>query len=728
MLGAGCRKTRARRASAAVAAAVAVAFVGTFVTIGADVSIEAIQISVVESSTTVDRAALGLDKAVVGDSVRVSARVQNEGSAAVGQFDVDFFFTEVISGEHGKLGTQVVSGLEAGEEKRPVIVFDTSTFSPGIYAFSAEADPRDELGDTNACDNAAPLGLCAGTAAERFDRYTLTLLREGKHISELQVRDAFPVCRMGRLQTSLTVDVYNVGTERLSGSDLAVWGYYRQGLNPPANEFAPLVTDATGNPVQLTKIASLGAPGDSGFIIITLNYDVLSRLFAPRSDVAEAGDVLGRANEVQLRLTVQPTGGAGTARDIFLPDAFQLSSYYSTVDLWTFPPREGCCEGTCTETSSVAVEPAVAGGVVFHVARGATGDVLHVLKVTTGEEKGSWPAPSGKTLTHPVATYDPETLSYHVYVGATDGKIYAFEGMDRDEGDFLISLWQSAATDVVDGATYLTLSDDKTKLIAGSEAGAFVIDVADGKTLRKISQHGEVTAAPTYVDATGALWIATDEVVRGILPSGSECSIDLQDRVTTDLVANGARTALFFGTQSGFIYAVGTSIGTSACTQLADLDPLRTTVGLAVASGEGEDDAILFITSDIGEMARVEYDHGRGFRDSTVSVRQLEPSAIAAAPALLLNADGDDAAVMFVSGLMRDGRTTRPVLQAWDADLEAYEKVTVWGTSVPFLFKPTEGGSPPSALLRPVVDGETYTLLVASSDGLLYAFDLSQFE
>jgi hypothetical protein len=31
-------------------------------------------------------------------------------------------------------------------------------------------------------------------------------------------------------------------------------------------------------------------------------------------------------------------------------------------------------------------------------------------------------------------------------------------------------------------------------------------------------------------------------------------------------------------------------------------------------------------------------------------------------------------------------------------------------------------------LLRPIVDPETFTLLVASSDGHLYAFDLSQFE
>ena len=714
------------RAAGIVVSLAAALVIGGLAVAGADISVESLQIGLVEGPLQVDRTTLGLDKGIVGDTVRVSALVKNDASVAVGEFEVDFFFTEIISGEHGRLGTQLVSGLEPGEEKRPVVLFDTSALLPGIYAFSAEADPRDALGDTDPCDNTAPRGPCAGATAESPDKYTLTLLREGRHISQLAVRDPFPACRMGRLQTSLTVNVYNVGTETLSGSDLAVYGYYRLGLTAPANEFAPLVTDASGNPVQLSKIVSLGDPGKSGFIIITLNYDAFSRLFAPRSDVADAGDVLGRANPVQIRITVQPADGSGTSQDIFLPDQFLLSQFYSTVDLWTFPARSSCCSEGCITTTSVQVEPAVAGGLVFHVAKDASGDTLHVLKVRTGEEKGTWPAPSGQTLTGPIATYDATTAAYRVFVGASDGRVYALEGVEKEEGAFLVDLWQSATSDIVKGDTHLVLSADGTKIIVGSENGAFVLDATNGQALRKVTQYGAVTSAPAYVDSTGALWIATDEIVRGILPSGGECTYDLQDRVTTDLLKNQRETALFFGTQSGFLHAVDLAVKVGTCTQLAETDPLRSVVGMSLVSAD--DDATIYLTSDIGEMARVEYDHGRGFRNMTTSTRRLEPSAVAVGPALLANAAGDDAAVMFVSGQMREGRATRPILQAWDRNLEKYESVTVWATAVPFLFKPEDGGTAPASLLRPIIDPETFTLLVASSDGHLYAFDLSQFE
>jgi hypothetical protein len=717
---------RIRNAGVVVCLAV-VLMIGGLVVCGADVSVESLQIGLVEGPAAGDRSALGLDQGLIGDTVRVSALVRNDGASAVGEFDVDIFFTEIISGEHGRLGTQVVSGLEPGETKRPIIVFDTSTFSPGIYAFSAEADPRSALGDTDPCDNVAPRVACAGASAENADKYSITLLRQGRHISALTVRDPFPICRMGKLQPSLTVDVYNVGTETLSGSDLAVYGYYRLGLNPPANVFEPLVEDASGNPVQLAKIVALGAPGKAGTIVITLNYDVFSRQFAPSSTARDAGDVLGTANPAQIRITVQPADGTGTSQDLFLPAQFELSQFYSTVDLWTFPQRSACCSGGCTTTTAVAVEPAVAGGLVFHVAQDAAGQTMHVLKIRTGEEKGTWSAPSGKTLTSPVATYDASANTYRVYVGASDGRIYALEGSDKEDGAFLTDLWQSTVADViVKGDTYLVLSTDRTRLIVGSESGAFILDAATGQTSRKVTSHVPVTSAPAYFDATGDLWFATDQTVYRVPASGTESSLSVNDRVTTDLVKNARETALFYGTQSGYLYALDPAAKSPTSVQLWTFyTELRSIVGMTLVSKD--DDAVFFVSSAIGDMARVEYDHGRGFRNLAVSPRLLEPSVIAAAPAILANAAGDDAAVVFISGDKQTGRTTRPVLQAWDREFKKYENVTVWGTAVPFLFKPEEGGIAPAALLLPIVDPETFTLLVASSDGFLYALDLSQF-
>ena len=98
---------------------------------------------------------------------------------------------------------------------------------------------------------------------------------------------------------------------------------------------------------------------------------------------------------------------------------------------------------------------------MFHVARDASGDPLYVLQVGTGEEKGSWPAPSGKTLTSPAASTTRTTSTYRVYVGASDGRVYALEGTEKEEGDFLVSLWQSSRADaVVKGDTHLVLSSD----------------------------------------------------------------------------------------------------------------------------------------------------------------------------------------------------------------------------------------------------------------------------
>ncbi len=699
---------------------------------GADIAIVSLHVGWVEQEASQDRS-LGLDQALVGDTVRVSATVRNLGTTAVGQFEVDFFFTETISGEHGKVGTQTVSGLDVGEESRPVVSIDTTTFTPGIYIFSAEADAADSLEEANRCNNVAPLGACAGDAEERADRYQLTLLRSGRHISEMTLADAFPVCRMGSLQTSLALDVHNVGTESLTSSDLQVWGYYRLALEAPADEFDFLVKDVDGNPVQLSKFASPGDPGDEGFILVTLNYDIFNRLFQPSASAGESGDVLGRANPVQLRISVNPEGG-GSPEDVFLPAQFYLAQFYSTADLWTFPARAHCRCDDYTDIESVHVAPVISGGLVFHVASTSSGDRLHVLKVRTGEEKASWAPAGGGSLTSPAVWYDTSTQTYRIYLGAGDGRVYALEGEDKDEEPFLAELWQSddglvtgfdASLEVP--TTYLVLSDDGSKLVVGSGNGVFVLDAIDGETERSQTALGAVTSAPAYADGTGTIWIAADEVVYGIRSNGSSCSFDVQDRISTSLGLNATETTVFFGAESGGFYALDATSGGSTCSEEAfDGITLRSIVGMSMVSTD--DDAVIYLTSDIGEIARFEYDDGRGFDDVILSERQFDPTDILTAPAVLPNSDGDDAIAVFITGWTRDGRVTRPVLQGWESDLEEYETITVWSSSVPFLFKPEESGEIPDALLRPVVDPETGVLLVASSDGYLYAFDLSQFQ
>ena len=686
-----------------------------------DVSIESLHIGWVEDPTLSDRPSLDLDQALVGDTIRLSASVKNLGTSTAGQFYVDFFFTETISGEHGKIGSQAVIGLDPGEERRPVVTFDSSAFAPGLYVFSAEADPPQSLGETERCNNFAPLGDCASALAQAENRYRLSLLQQGSHISELNLRADFTICQMGSLPNGLVVDAHNVGTDAFSfaGTDIEVFGYYRESLVPPANAFTALVTSG-GVPDPLQKIVSLSSPGNEGFISITLKYDTFDALFRQTS-------ALGKAHPAQLRVSVNPING-GTPQDLYLPSQFALAQFYSEVDLWTFPARSHCQCDDYTDITTINVDPAVTGGLIFHVATTGTGDRLHVLKIRTGEEKlDPWSAPSGASLSSPAVFYDAPTQSYRVYVAASDGKVYALDGLDKEDGSFLVESWSSTESSLVSGSAYLVLANDGSLLLVGSNSGAFVLDTATGEVLRSHTQFA-VSSAPAYDAATEILWIASDEFVYGLQPSGNFCTYDAFDGITTDLRFNATSTALFFGTDTGLLYAIDPQSTGETCDIKADFTQagLRSIVGLDLVSND--EDAVLYVTDDAGLMVRVEYDEGRGFRDFTESERAVEPNSIALAPAILPNSDGDDALAVFVSGQTRDGRTSRPILQGMEKNLSDYETVTAWGTSIDFVFKPEEQGQIPDVLLTPIVDVATFTLLVASSDGYLYAFDLSEFE
>lgn len=686
-----------------------------------DVSIESLHISWVEDDTALDRPTLDLDQALVGDTIRVSASVKNLGTTTAGQFYVDFFFTETISGEHGKIGSQAVIGLDPGEERRPVVTFDSSSFAPGLYVFSAEADPPQTLGETERCNNFAPLGYCAGTLEQSDNRYQLSLLQQGSHISELGLSADFAICQMGSLTTGWIVEAHNVGTAAFSftGSDLEVFGYYRESLTPPANAFEALLSSG-GIPQQLSKLVSLSSPGDEGFISITLDYTIFDSLFRQSS-------ALGKAHPAQLRVSMNPING-GTPQNLYLPSQFVLAQFYSEVDLWTFPERSQCLCEDYTDITTVPVDPAVTGGLVFHVVTTSVGDRLHVLKIRTGDEKlDPWSAPSGVSLSTPAVFYDATTQAYRVYVGAGDGKVYALDGSDKDDGSFLIQSWVTSEADLVSGSAHLVLTSDGSSLLVGSDSGVFILDAATGEVLRSHTQFA-VSSTPAYDATTQRLWIASDEFVYGIQPNGSFCVYDAFDRITTDLQFNSSLTALFFGTDTGLLYAVDPQSTGDTCDIKDEFTQagLRSIVGMALVSND--DDAVLYVTDDAGLIVRVEYDEGRGFDDYTESERAYEPNSIALAPAILPNSDGDDALAVFVSGQTREGRTSRPILQGMEKNLEEYETVSVWGTSIDFLFKPEEQSEIPDVLLTPIIDAATFTLLVASSDGYLYAFDLGQFE
>ena len=675
----------------------------------------------------------GLDQALVGDTVRISALVKNAGTEAVGQFTVDFFFTETITGEHGKIGTQTVSGLAPGEETRPVISFETAGFTPGIYVFSAEADAPETLGEADRCNNVTPREACDGSTAERTDKYTLTLLQSGRHISELALQGTFPLCRMGELDTRWTFDVYNVGTEPLqlvSSANLDVSGYYRLALTPPANVF-----EALSGAEDLDVFGFIGSPGSQGSLTIELDYTSLQSEFRPTDTEADAFHVLGYSDQAQLRVSVGPTGDdAGLARDAFFPDQYKLSHFYSTVDAWTFPARQQCrCEETDEygDIESVPVMPVVVGGRVFHVVTTTSGsDRLHVLSVDSGEEQAVWSS-SGE-LTAPVVAYDDSGAVdvYRIYIGADDGTIRALQyTLGETE---LLTLWQSESGLVTgrdaDGATtFLLLSSDDSEMVIGSGAGAFVLDTSNGSVLRSYTDAG-ATSPPGYADETGILWVPSGSTIHAFGTSGELCSYDVGDRVTTSVKLNHSGTVAFFGTDGGDLLAIASSTG-AGCTVKAQENSLarRAIIGLDLYSDD--DDAQIYVTSTIGEIAGVEYrDSQSEFRDVTEGTDSREPNDILTAPAVFA-ADGEVKAVA-VTGWER--KTDQPALQVWESGLDDYEQVNVWGNDdVWFVFMPEEDGVVPDALLSPLVavvdeENESAYVLVGCSNGYLYAFDLGQ--
>jgi hypothetical protein len=713
--------------------------------VGVDLSVESIHIGWTQ------RESLDLNQALVGDPIRISAAVQNVGNVAADQFEVVFFFTETITGEHGKLGTQVVSGLGVGAEARPVIVFDTTGFGPGIYTFSTEADPQETFGESDRCNNVAPRVPCGNEQGEPWDRYKVTLLEEGHHLSEpksislvkAQAQVPFEACQMGellfipifeQLGAKIIVEIYNVGTEVLSIGDLEVWGYYRQDLTGAAGEFRPLVVDEDGNPVELSKTGSLGGPGTTGYVTITLKYDQFKTVFESHSTAENPFEDLGVPDRVQLRITMKPvaTEGAVSQQDLFLPGRFQLADYYSTVDLWTFPDRGECDANGYDDITGVNVPPAAVGEYVFHVAATSSGDRLYALNVRSGDEEGTWsPSAAGVTLISSPVVFSDEDGAYRIYVAANDGRIYALKGMKSAGQAFLSSLWQSLGNIVI-GDPFLSLSSDGTKLIVGSESGAYALNAYSGAVLSSNTSIGAVEAAPAYSQANETMWVVAGEgdkagkMIYGIRQDGTVCSYDAGDRVTTSLFLNEDQTRLLFGSSDGKLRALDASSTGSTCVakDVYQHEELTQIAGMAVVSDGAN--AAVYLTGELGDIAWVEYKETGGFKEKAISPRGSQPSHISVPPALLER--DDDVMVVFVVGTGKGKVEGRPVLQGWESDLEEYWQVRLWGFDAPFVFKPEEEGVPPQSLLAPVVvvdqDRENRTLLVASSDGFLYAFDL----
>jgi len=132
---------------------------------GPDIAVTDIEFGIVAGPGSASRPTLSENQAVLGDTVRVRAVVENQGDGSAGVFNVEFYFIEKSSLETDRIGRATVFGLAPGEELKPAVTLDTSLLGPGIYEIVVKADPEGVLNEANLCNNEIPRATCGTDTA-----------------------------------------------------------------------------------------------------------------------------------------------------------------------------------------------------------------------------------------------------------------------------------------------------------------------------------------------------------------------------------------------------------------------------------------------------------------------------------------------------------------------------------------------------------------------------------
>lgn len=680
-----------------------------------DVAVTDIEFEVIAQGSGATRLALTESQAILGDVVRVRAVVQNDGDGPAGVFGVEFYFLEVSSQETDRIGSATVFGLAVGQQLKPAVSLDTSGLAPGVYQIVVKADPEGFLGEdgSNLCNNEIPRAACLGEEAKVASDYVLTLLRVGPNISDVETAvGALPKCRMGPLTRRLTAGFYNVGTVSLTRRNLKVDSFYRTDLT---GSFASLSSNLT-----VALIPSESKPGTHAEAFITLDYDKLDTVFEKRG--------LRQSNDIQLKIVITPFADDGTPsalpREIVLPAKRQLSSFFSPVDLWTFPQQTGCApspEGGAVAENAVKVEPTVGPDGLIYYVPGPNADRLYALN-SRGEEL--WErAYSGEQLTSVAfGRYDDVAESTVLYVGTSAGRLYAVKNSRAPEQEPTATPVKYVVTEIwkaVVGAmsSRPTVSADKTRVAVGSANGLFVFDETGASKL-EFTSKGAVNGPPVYIDKTHEIWFAAGNSVYKVAEDKTiVCTIDAGSAVTTPLEANPAQSVVYFGTLRGLLFAVDAAAPKGQeCKEKRSVNLNSSVRGLSVVREDVEGPDLVYVSTDDGYVRRLSFDPSdpsSALAAEEVSAPELKLISIKTAPAVLV-AESRVRAVLVVSWLGE--------LRALSRNLDELLGVEIWGNlDVPFAF---DSGQEMSL---PVVNTERDPiLLIASADGYLYAFDLSQ--
>jgi len=608
---------------------------------------------------------LDLVDVIVGDLLHVRAAVRNGSPGTTyEQLRVDFYFTEVITKEHGLLGSQTVYSLSPGEERLPAISVPTDGFTPGFYVFTAAiADPM------LAQDVAGGTQYIVSYTQPETDEYWKVVADRGPRIAELQgLLQPFRSCQYGGIQNAISLNVRNVGTVPLGFSGLLVE------VRPQFGK------DALLAPLDATTIASgLGTPGTfEGELLIT-NIDstsLESTVKQPPEKMANF-EVLGRGNRterLQLVITATPTGDGSTGpqQKVVLPSQEEGAIVFSELDLWQYPQPDGClCSSsdrtTCYDvpTTNPAIRPSgYSDELLFHVAvNEETAQYrIHALDPRNGESRALQPI-GATPLTEPVIRFragsEPRLFLYHAYVGTDAGTVAVFTlQVDKREGTAVYT-WSEGMTGTGSDAwapapgvlepatsaypqTFLQLAtvssgtegETVETIVVSGTRGIHVLSAETGELLQTVTAN-RIAYRPAVVGEH--VWYSVGRELRGALldvtgPAAPRaCAFGFNRDITTAI--ESFSDIVFWGDGLGNLHALNVSKGCSASLDadwvmesVAELGPV---VGLSVvadADGQGDSDWPAVFAADVdGVMVAIEFkieDGEESFQTGTKATSQ----------------------------------------------------------------------------------------------------------
>jgi len=643
--------------------------VGVSISANTNSGVEIQEISIRRVELQMDGAPENLDDSIVlvGDQLHVRAVVANTSSETKNRLRVDFFFTEILTNEHGLLGSQTVFSLAPGEQRLPAISVPTAGLTPGRYIITAAVA---EQGASDYLDS---------FTTSTDEDYVIKVNGVGPGIAELglnEVTSAFRASQFGGLDDSISIKLHNVGTTSFSSITIGFPFALPCSESPlsvsdstsPDRAFLRF-SDASNGIMDLQVVAKLGenksidlpiktltlggsAPGDTMRLIVSYCTDPLDTYYQPEDAAMAQFEVLGHpaamAEPLSVELSVRPGElidgqiSSGTTRKLILPSEDTEATVYSELDLWQFPlPDEPDSIGV--PTMMPAVRPAAPSkDYLFHVTQHVQEDQtttyrLHALNPEDGSAYASLDFDAAP-LTDVAVFQEPAdgAFQYRVYMGTADGAVEAFTltvdksdttrapiyTWEKGNGASTATEWQ-AVTDTVEvistavPATFLELgqvlrggeNELSSVLVVSGPAGIYVLDVYSGALLNGIPSSG-VTTRPVVVD--GYVWYAQGSTIHSAplleSPDAVEyCSPDAGRTITTPLVHESG--ALFWGTANGGVgaYIIGSDCDVTAGRR--DVSQLGDIVGIAVGTDvQDRGDPILFVTGRSGGIASYEFD------------------------------------------------------------------------------------------------------------------------